>query len=175
MLVLSLGIPAVVFVIAGAWLSKFLDARVLQLSLALFLIVVSLLLLIFRNLAVKPTLFSWVTGGIFSGFVAGLLGTGGAIRGITLASFRLKMGAFITTSAIIDLAIDSSRSIVYTLNGYVHRHDLYLIPILLGVSIAGTFAGKWILKRMSDRQFRAIVLVLVLITGVATLTKALMH
>jgi uncharacterized membrane protein YfcA len=113
-------------------------------------------------------------GGTFSGLIAGLLGTGGAIRGITLAAYNLRMDVFIATSAIIDLAIDSSRSIVYSLNGYVHKHDLYLIPILLVVSILGTFIGKKILTKISEEQFKSIVLILVLITGIVTLSKVIL-
>jgi uncharacterized membrane protein YfcA len=79
------------------------------------------------------------------------------------------MHVFIATSAIIDLAIDLSRSVVYYANGYVHRHDMYLIPILFAVSIAGTYVGKVILERVSEKQFRYFVLILVLITGLFTL------
>lgn len=170
-LVISIGIPAVLFVIAGAFLSKFIETKILEISLAIFLIAVSLVLLIFKKLTVKPTLSNSIIGGTFSGLIAGLLGTGGAIRGITLAAYNLRMDVFIATSAIIDLAIDSSRSVVYSLNGYVHKHDLYLIPILLVVSIAGTFIGKKILTRVSEQQFKSIVLILVLLTGIVTFSK----
>lgn len=170
-LVISIGVPAVLFVIAGAFLSRFIETKILEISLALFLIIVSLIFLIFKNLSLKPTLSNSVAGGIFSGLIAGLLGTGGAIRGMVLAAYNLRINVFIATSAIIDLAIDSSRSIVYFLNGYVHKHDLYLIPILLIVSIAGTFIGKKILTRVSEEQFKSIVLILVLITGIVTLSK----
>lgn len=171
-LLLSIGIPAVLFVIIGAAVGKYLDGRVLNILLAGFLILLSLFFLIARSFVLKPTLSNSITGGIISGLMAGLLGTGGAIRGMVLAAYNLKIEVFIATSAIIDLAIDASRSVVYTLNGYVHTHDLYLVPILLVVSIAGTYIGKLILKRMSDKQFKSIVLILVLITGVVTLVKA---
>nr|WP_294936241.1 sulfite exporter TauE/SafE family protein [uncultured Flavobacterium sp.] len=174
-LVISIGIPAVLFVITGAFLSKFIETKILEISLAVFLIVVSLVLLIFKNITVKPTLSNSIMGGTISGMIAGLLGTGGAIRGITLAAYNLKMEVFIATSAIIDLAIDSSRSIVYSLNGYVHKHDLYLIPILVVVSIMGTFIGKKILARISEQQFKSIVLILVLITGIVTLLKVILN
>ena len=170
-LIISIGLPAVLFVIAGAFLTKFIETKFLEIALGLFLIIVSLGFLIFKNLALKPTLSNSICGGIFSGFIAGLLGTGGAIRGITLTAFNLRMEVFIATSAIIDLEIDSSRSVVYYLNGYVHKHDLYLVPILLVVSIVGTFAGKEILTRVSEKQFKSIVLILVLVTGIVTLSK----
>lgn len=173
-LVISIGIPAVTFVIVGAFLSKFIETKILEISLAIFLIAVSLVFLIFKEITVKPTLSNSIMGGTFSGLIAGLFGTGGAIRGITLAAYNLRMDVFIATSAIIDLAIDSSRSIVYSLNGYVHKHDLYLIPILLVVSILGTFIGKKILTKISEEQFKSIVLILVLITGIVTLSKVIL-
>jgi hypothetical protein len=170
-LILNIGVPAILFVIVGAFVSKFVETKVLELLLSFFLIGLSFTFLLFTKLHVKPTLANSIGGGIFSGFIAGLLGTGGAIRGITLAAYNLPIEVFISTSAIIDLGIDLSRSFVYMLNGYVHYHDLYLIPILLLVSVAGTYFGKKILKHVSEKQFKSIVLILVLITGISTLLK----
>ncbi len=172
-LIFTIGIPAVLFVIAGAFLGKFIETKILEISLAIFLIVVSLVLLIFKKLTVKPTLSNSIIGGTISGLVAGLLGTGGAIRGITLSAFNLRMEVFIATSAIIDLGIDSSRSVVYWFNGYIHKDDFYLIPILFLVSIMGTFIGKKILTRISEKQFKSIVLILILFTGIITLFKVI--
>ena len=174
-LLIYIGIPTVIFVITGAFISRFINPKTLEIALAIFLIGTSLVFLFFKNLSIKPTITNSVLGGTFSGLIAGLLGTGGAIRGMTLAAYNLKMEVFIATSAIIDLAIDSSRSIVYSYNGYVHRHDLYLIPILLLVSIVGTFIGKKILDRISEAQFKSIVLVLILITGIVTLSKIVFY
>lgn len=173
-LIVSIGIPAVSFVIVGALFSKSIETKMLEVSLAIFLIIVSLILLMFRNLELKPTLSNSIGGGIFSGLIAGLLGTGGAIRGMVLTAYNLKMEVFIATSAIIDLGIDSSRSVVYYLNGYVHKDDLYLIPILLIVSVVGTYTGKKILTRVSEKQFKSIVLILVMLTGIVTLSKIIM-
>ena len=68
--------------------------------------------------------------------------------------FNLKINTFIATSAIIDLGVDLSRSIVYFSNGYIHSHDLYLIPWLLGCSVIGTFIGKKILEKISEEKFK---------------------
>ena len=172
-LIINLGVPAVVFVVLGAFLSKYIPTRWLELALAAFLIIVSTTFLLFKKITIKPTTANSVSGGVLSGFVAGLLGTGGAIRGMTLAAFNLRMEVFIATSAIIDLAIDSSRAVVYGLNGYIHRDDLYLIPILLVVSIIGTYIGKRILARISEKGFQKIVLILIFCTGIVTIIKIL--
>lgn len=173
-LLIWVGIPAIIFVIIGAYLSKFIQSNILEILLAIFLISTSLTFYIFKNLKVNPNKKNSIFGGVFSGFVAGLIGTGGAIRGITLSSFNLKMEVFIATSAIIDLGIDLSRSGVYYLNGFIHPHDLYLIPPLLGASILGTFLGKKILNHISEEKFKSIVLLLIFLTGIVTLTKIIL-
>ena len=173
-LVLRIGIPAVVFVIIGAYLSRFADSGLLELLLAIFLISLSLLFLLRRQMTIRPNTRNAIIGGALSGITAGLLGTGGAIRGLTLSAFDLEKEKFIAISAVIDLGIDLSRSVVYYSNGYVHKHDLYLVPILLVVSIVGTWIGKKILMRFTHTQFKSVVLGLILLTGIVGLVKSLL-
>ncbi len=164
-----LGIPAILFVIIGAFLSRFADPRLLGISLGVFLVLFSLVFLIHKTLVVHASKGNALTGGALSGLLAGLLGTGGAIRGATMAAFRLPKDRFIATSAVIDFGIDLSRSFVYGYNGYIHGHDLYLIPILVGVSILGTYLGKKILDHVRQEHFHRMVLYLLLFIGLVTL------
>lgn len=170
-LILTIGVPAVLFVILGAFLSKFFDHKLLEICLSVFLIALSLLFLFFKNIQLKPTFFNSVSGGSLSGITAGFLGTGGAIRGLTLSAFNLEKEVFIATSAMIDLGIDFSRSIVYFSNGYIQKNILYLIPVLLGVGFAGTWIGKKIVHYFSQEQFKFTVLILILIIGIITFVK----
>ena len=168
-----IGIPSVVFVVIGAYLSSYFQAKWLELFLAIFLIVLSIVLFVYSNIKLKPNFVNSFSGGVLSGFLAGVIGTGGAIRGIVLASFDLSPSAFIATSSIIDLSIDLSRSVVYFFNGFVHPHDLYLLPLLAVVSIVGTFLGKKIVLKLSNDQFKKGVLILVFITGIVSIAKNL--
>lgn len=170
-LLIYLGIPATIFVIIGAYFSQFVNSTILEYVLAGFLIISSLIFLFIKNVKLAPTKTNSVIGGVFSGGIAGLIGTGGAIRGMTLTSFQLPTAVFIATSAVIDFGVDAGRSIIYWTNGYIHLHDLYLIPFLIGTSILGTYIGKQILKKIPEEKFRVIVLVLILITGVSTILK----
>ncbi len=172
-LIVYLGIPAVIFVIIGAYFSNQMKSDYLEVGLAVFLIVTSIVFLTFKTFTLNPSIKNSVIGGILSGGVAGLLGTGGAIRGITLSAFNLTPAVFIATSAVIDLGVDASRSVVYILNGYVHQHDLYLIPFLIGASFLGTLIGKKLLTKISDKRFKSMVLILVLVTGVSTIVKVI--
>jgi uncharacterized membrane protein YfcA len=167
-LVLYLGIPAVIFVSVGAFLSKFVNPTMLGLILGLFLIALSLVFLIFKKLVVKDSNKNAITGGILSGLSAGLLGTGGAIRGITMAAFKMDKATFIATSAVIDFGVDASRAVIYYYNGYMKTEHLYLVAFLVGVAILGTWIGKRILAYFSQEKFRSFVLVLILIIGIAS-------
>lgn len=170
-LVIKMGIPAVMFVILGAYLSQFIKTNALEGMMAVFLIVTSATFLFKKKLSVPPNNTNAIGGGMISGLIAGLIGTGGSIRGIVLTAFNLTTESFIVTSAIIDLGIDFSRSLVYINNGFVHVHDLYLVPILLVVSFIGTWIGKKILNHFTKEQFRTTVLVLIMITGISSLVR----
>lgn len=82
------------------------------------------------------------------------MGTGGAIRGLVLSAFQLEKEVYIASSAIIDLGVDVSRSVVYVMNGYVHNDILYLVPLLILVSLIGTYLGKLILNRIPSERFQ---------------------
>lgn len=172
-LIIYLGIPATVFVLIGAYFSLFVNSELLEIILAIFLITMGLSFLLLKDLQLLPSKRNSIIGGILSGGIAGLIGTGGAIRGMTLTSFKLAPAVFIATSAVIDLGVDAGRSIVYGLNGYVHVHDLYLLIPLLAASFIGTIIGKRILDRIPEEKFRSIVLILIILTGASTILKSL--
>ena len=67
----SIGIPAVLFVIAGAFASRFIEVRYLQLALSIFLIGLSILFLIKKQLKFTPNKINSFVGGSLSGFFAG--------------------------------------------------------------------------------------------------------
>ena len=170
-LLLNIGIPAVIFVVVGGFLTKYLNSTILEIVLAIFLIGLSLVFLFKKDLVIQSTNKNAITGGVLSGFSAGLLGTGGAIRGLTMAAFNLEKSVFIATSAFIDLFVDLSRSVVYYKNGYIHKHDLIYVPFSFIIGIVGTYIGKRILKHIPQNKFKRISLFLILFIGVATLAN----
>ncbi|WP_242156590.1 sulfite exporter TauE/SafE family protein [Aestuariivivens sediminis] len=170
-LLLTIGLPSVVFVILGGFLSKVFKSDFLEMILGVFLVGFSLLFLINSKIVFLPNVRNAIVGGSFSGFSAGLLGTGGAIRGLTMASFNLEKSVFIATSAFIDFLIDLSRTVVYYNNGYIHNHDLKYIPYLFVIGLVGSFLGKKILTFIPQGKFRKLSLVFILIIGAITILK----
>lgn len=170
-LLISIGVPSVIFVIIGGLLSKDLNTNMLEITLGLFLVLLSAIFLIRSKLFFAPNRKNAIIGGSLSGFSAGLLGTGGAIRGLTMAAFNLEKSVFIATSAFIDFMIDFSRTFVYYNNGYIHKHDLKYVPFLLIIGLVGSYIGKKILVYIPQERFRKLSLFFILFIGIATLVQ----
>ena len=113
---------------------------------------------------------SIIVGGI-AGFLAGIIGTGGAIRGLALAAFDLEKNVFVATSAAIDSGVDFSRMIVYLRANYLGSAFYWNVPGLLLVAFVGSYIGKIALNKVDQKNFRRIVLVLVFLIGLTTLGK----
>lgn len=172
-LLLLIGLPSVILVFIGATLTKFFDLVYAELILAVFLIIFGTVFFFNPELKLRATKTNAITSGSLAGFLAGIIGTGGAIRGLSLASFNLEKNVFIATSAAIDLGVDSTRSAVYLLNGYLEKEFYYMVPILLGIAFTGSYLGKQILKKVDQKHFKKIVLTFIFGIGVFILTKYL--
>jgi uncharacterized membrane protein YfcA len=170
-LLLYIGLPSALFVILGGILSKYLQSYWLEILLGIFLVAMSLVFLIKKDLIIPPNKKNATLGGVFSGFSAGLLGTGGAIRGLTMAAFNLEKSVFIATSAAIDMMIDLTRTVVYYQNGFIHQHDMVYVPFLFVIGLVGSYLGKQLLDYIPQVKFRMISLVLILLIGLISIGK----
>lgn len=164
-LLLHMGVPAVIGVVLGARLTAFLPGDTMQLLLSIALLVLALLLFMLPRVRIEPSIRNAGVGGAVSGFVAGLVGTGGAIRGLALAAFDLEKSVFISTSAWIDLGVDLSRTVVYAGQGYLTEQVWTYLPAMAVVSLTGTWIGRWVLGMVSQERFRRIVLLLVMLVA----------
>jgi hypothetical protein len=172
-LTLLFGIPSVLFVILGAWLTTVVSFKYTEIILAVFLTLFSLLLLWKSDLKLPKTKPASIISGSVAGFLAGFTGTGGAVRGLALSAYNLEKNLFVGTSAAIDMGVDLSRAIIYSENGYVHSENYMLIVVLAVVSVVGSYIGKLLIERISQDRFRNLVLALIGIVGGATLVKGL--
>ncbi|HWB62612.1 MAG TPA: sulfite exporter TauE/SafE family protein [Chitinophagales bacterium] len=172
-LVLRFGVPGIVAVVLGAWLTTVVSFRYDELILGIFLIIFSVLLLLFPSLKIKDGWLSATTGGGIAGFLAGFLGTGGAIRGLFLAGYDLEKNLFIGTSAAIDMGVDLSRGVIYINSGYLTKDNYYLVPLLIGVSAIGTYIGKLLLGRMEQGLFKKTLLAMILGIGLVMLVRSI--
>lgn len=164
-LVLWLGITSTVLALVGSILTTVADLEYAHLVLGIFLIGFSVFFFWKPDFKVKASMSNSLVGGSVAGFLAGFIGTGGAIRGLVLASFNLEKSFLVGTSAAIDFGVDIVRTVIYLENNYLEKSMWILVPILILTSFVGSYLGKVLLTKISQETFRKVLLALVFLMG----------
>ncbi|MBI2020374.1 sulfite exporter TauE/SafE family protein [Candidatus Daviesbacteria bacterium] len=165
-LLIKFGLPSVGLTVAGALLVSFVSQDLLKGLLGLFLIVYASYALWREDFHIPASTKSAIIGGGLSGFLAGLIGTGGALRGAFLTGFALPKEKYIATAAAVALAVDLTRIPIYLSQGFLETKYYWYLPILFILALTGAFIGRQIVKRFSYKIFRKIVLMAILLAGI---------
>ena len=116
---------------------------------------------------------SALVGGALSGLLGGLVGNQGGIRAAALLGFDVERQAFIATATAVALIVDGARIPIYLVTqGAEIAAQWPLIAVLAIGAVLGTLLGERTLRRMSERVFRRVVGVMLLVLGVYTLARA---
>jgi uncharacterized membrane protein YfcA len=117
---------------------------------------------------VKLGRLTWLSlpAGFAAGTLAGLYGTGGPPVIILLQSFRLDKGTFRATLLWFFLLMSILRGASYLRIGLLTLDELMAAIWLLPFSVAGMLLGMVMHHRISERQFRSAVSVLLVILGI---------
>lgn len=113
---------------------------------------------------------AWIAGGI-SGIFGGMVGNQGGIRSAGLLAFDLSPREFIATAAVIALIVDLVRTPLYMWEaGSEMLAALRIMTIATVGVVVGTFAGSYILLRLSAAVFRRVIGAVLLVLGIWLLT-----
>lgn len=163
---LSFGVTSALGGLAGAVLHAYIASRALALLLAALLIFAGVTGLLGITIRFGRR-GAWVAGAL-SGMLGGLVGNQGGIRAGAMLGFDVPKEAFIATATAVALFVDGMRVPVYlTTQG---RQLVAIWPAVAAATIgvvAGTFAGRAILGRLSETTFRRVVSALLIGLGVS--------
>jgi uncharacterized membrane protein YfcA len=163
---LLFGVPSFLLSLLGATLVGDLSQTLLKLMLGVFLISLSVAFLVRPRLAFPANSKTLVLGGGVSGFIVGLIGTGGALRATFLAGLKLDKEKYIATAAVIALGTDATRIPSYLSSGFLTEQYYYFIPILFGIALGGSFVGRKIVNRIDQEKFKKIVLIAIMLASI---------
>jgi uncharacterized membrane protein YfcA len=170
-LFLKLVVPSIILTAIGALLSKYVPMDLLQRFMGVVLVILAIISLLKKeNIEKVQTNFSIVLTGI-SGFVTGLIGTGGAIRGLALSLLKIEKNSFVALSAALDLGGDLARAGVYLSSGYMDWSQWFYLPLLGVAAILGAWSGRKILNAFSQRQFEKTVALFVFLSGLVMILR----
>ena len=109
---------------------------------------------------------AWVAGAL-SGLFGGMVGNQGGIRSAALLGFHLQPAAFVATATAIGLLIDACRMPVYAaLQWHAIVNQWWFATVATIGVVIGTLSGKWMLQRIPQNVFRALVSGIILALGI---------
>lgn len=165
-LILLFGIPGVLFTYLGAHSLFVVSEWVLARALGVFLVIYVVFLFLKPRFRFEPTQRAAIAGGALSGYLAGVFGMGGAVRGVFLSLFDLPKAVYIGTAGAIGLAVDSIRVGTYVTEGARLSSQLsWGLLFFIPASFLGARAAKSVVDRIPQDRFRAVVAVFLLLVG----------
>ncbi len=176
-LALALLIPALLGVVVGVEVLRVIDPVYVRLGVGAVVVFSALLLV--RDVRLPGADTRW--GTLVAGSTSGMLSTSTGLAGppvvLLLTSRGLPKHEFRGTSALYFLPMSVAGIAVLALRGLVDASEVPLGLLLVPAAILGKAGGTALLKRVSERAFRAVTLGLVILTGtlgVATAVWALL-
>ncbi|MEM3160245.1 MAG: sulfite exporter TauE/SafE family protein [Nitrososphaera sp.] len=163
---LVFGLPSFALSLLGATLVGDLSQTFLKLLLGIFLISLSAVFLVRPKIAFPASTKSLVIGGGVSGFIVGLIGTGGALRATFLTGLKIEKEKYIATAAVIALGTDATRIPSYIASGFLTEQYYYLIPVLFAIALGGSYVGRRIVGRIDQAKFRKMVLIAIILASI---------
>ncbi len=168
----AFGVPGIIASLAGAVMAAWLPGVAVRAAFGGFLLVYVASECLGSRWRLPPRRGTLIAGGLASGVVAGLLGTGGAIRSACLLAFSLPKEIYIGTSAAIALCVDATRLPVYVAKGLFPSALLPLLAALTVAAFAGSWVGQHLVRRISGPAFHRFVLGMLAVMGVKLLWEA---
>ena len=178
---LYFGVPSLIFAFIGANLLVSLPTNGLKQLLAAFLLGYAAVQLFKPKRKRRGSLielntehfkFHSILGGIISGFLTGVIGMGGAVRGAFLINYNVQKEVYIATSALIALVVDLARIPAYFSNQLIDlkKYGVLLI-ILIAVAYAGVRTGKLFVNTIDPKKFQNYVYCALVIVSILILMK----
>ncbi|MHC4110066.1 MAG: sulfite exporter TauE/SafE family protein [Planctomycetota bacterium] len=169
-LILTFGIPGIAASLLGALLAFEVPAGLLSRILATFIIIYVIYLFAKPSFKIKQGVGSAVSGGALSGFLAGIFGMGGAVRGLFLSAFDLPKTVYIATAGTIALFIDTTRVTTYFLKGaQLESTILWGMLIFIPASFLGAKVAKLVVEKIPQKYFRTVIAVFLFLVALKLL------
>jgi len=163
--------PAAAIGVGAGWLmASRVDEQAVRLAVGLISVGFVVFMLLRDQLAKSAATQATVAPGLFWGAIAGFTSfvshTGAPPTMVYMLPQKLTPRIFAGTSAILFAIVNLLKVGPYFALGQFSRDNLSASASLLPVAIVSTFAGVWLVRRVSAERFYAAVLALTFLVGV---------
>lgn len=164
------GIPSLISASIGSYLLSVSPAHWIAKILGVFLIIFALASLFGKLPKFPQNKALTIIEGSSVGFLAGLIGTAGALRGAFLSAWNIKKELYLGTGAAIGLGADITKVIVYQQTGLLNV-NFSTVLLFAAVALLGTTIGRFLVGKTPQEIFRKIVLGALLLAGIRFLLQ----
>ena len=150
---------------AGAMLYAGVTSTSLRLIIGGFLVAAVPLRRLLQSRYLRVRLVHFPVIGLVFGFLSAIVVSIGPVLTPFYLAYGLRRSAFIATEAVCALAMHLTRGAVFSRYALL-GHDTLTVGVVLGsIMFAGSWMGRRLLDRMSDRVFLAVVEALLVAMG----------
>lgn len=169
-LLLGFGVPGIIASFIGASMALSAPEEIMTKILGIVLLGYVFLIVFEPRFRLPHTFFATGAGGALSGFMAGIFGIGGPVRGMFLSAFNFKKHTYLFTAGATAVFVDLSRIATYAA-GDVRLEGVLLwgLLVFIPVSFAGAEVAKKFVDRISQKTFRLLVSLFLFLVGVTLL------
>jgi uncharacterized protein len=168
-------IPGVLGVPLGTLILPHVDPRIFKLGLGLFLVIYPAYVLLRQRHIEKAWGGSVADGAV--GFVGGVLGGLTGLSGILPVVWTDVRGwSKEQRRAVVqffNIAILSLALVAHVASGLVTRQVAFEAVVALPGTIAGAWLGAFIYRRLADRAYQRVIMLLLLVSGLALVWTSL--
>jgi len=183
-IIVRFGIPSVIAAFVGAYFlntlansspiltytlyEKFMIITPMKLTIALLLLIFSLIELIPKLSGMQFDKKYMPLGGLLSGFFGGLSGNQGALRSSFLIRAGLSKELFIGTGVVIACLVDITRLSLYasTTLKSIDSTKMTLLSFAVLCAFLGVYIGNKVVKKITIKTLQTIVAILLLVFSV---------
>jgi uncharacterized membrane protein YfcA len=170
---LAFSLPAVPAAVLGARTLLILPPNYAETALGVFFLVLIPWRRWVHGRDVRIPIWGLAIAGALVGFITGVVLSTGPLSVAVFASFGLLKGALLATEAMSALAMTVGKVAAFRQFGALPLESI-AIGLLIGAStMAGAFAGKAVVTRMSAHHFQIVIDLLLLVSGLSMLWAAL--
>lgn len=157
-LLLTFGLSGIIASFIGAKFAYLLPGQLPSKILGIFLFFYSMYLLTNQSWDLPKKTATEIIGGAASGFLAGLIGIGGATRSAFLAPLNLTRDVYIFTAGAIGFLVDSTRITTYLAQGQTLPSGMiWGMLIFIPMSFLGGFIAKQYSNKIPEYRFRQFI------------------
>ena len=169
-------LPALLGIPIGLKILHHIDANILKILVALLLLLYGGYFMLKRNLPTitRPIPAIDITTGFLGGILGAIAGLSGALLTMWLSMREWPKSQSRAVLQPYNVAVLGISAILFAIDGAYTRETLILIAIALPATMIAAQIGIRTFKRLSDAQFRRLLIAMLLLSGVILLAREVM-